>query len=287
MADSTDPLAHATAGSSDAVTMLRPGCPVLLRDADTVQVGLSEPLAVRLPRRPEVVALLRALETGTTSPPPGATDALTRLRQAGLVVDRSDATIPGSAWAQFGSEAPRRQRHRRRHRVGIVEEGLGGTLLDDLLQEAALVRDDAAPTVVLVAASGTVRRGRIDPLLRAGVPHLVVTGHPRGFRVGPFVDPGLTACVRCVDAEEATRDPRLPLLLEQAADGVGVPAPDPLLTHLALAWAVRDLARWAEGERPSTWSATVAVDATRTPVLTPRLRHPHCGCAWDELLPVS
>jgi hypothetical protein len=99
------------------------------------------------------------------------------------------------------------------------------------------------------------------------------------------VVPGSTACLRCVDAHESQADPRLPLLLEQAADADHAPPPlDPLVVTMALTWAVRDLARYAEGDEPSTWSATVDIGASGPPTLTRWLRHPDCGCAWDTLL---
>lgn len=269
---------------------LRPGCPVLLRDDDTVQVGLRPPLARQLPRHPDVMALLSGLQTGDCAPPrsAAAVAALRVLRGAGLVVDAGAGELPPSARAQFGRAASARRVRRLDHRVGIVGDmaapASAAVLLDDLLDDAGLVREDRAPTVVLVIAPGPVRRSLLDPLLREGTPHLVVDGHPRGHRVGPFVAPGTTACLRCVDADEAIDDPRLPLLLEQAACAVDVPPSDPLLERFALTWAVRDLARWAEGDRPSTWSATVDVGPTEAPVVTHRLRHPHCGCAWDALL---
>ncbi|QYJ05728.1 hypothetical protein KUV85_08630 [Nocardioides panacisoli] len=273
----------ATADQSGEV--LRPGCSVLLRDEDSVQVGLRPPLAVRLPRTHEVIALLRSLECGGAPPTPTAatTSALRALRSAGLLVPAETTTSP-AARAQFGSTAAPRHHRRRRHHVAVRGSGAPEDLLTPLLDDAGLTRDDRAPTVVLVVATGTLRRSELDPLLRDGLPHLVVAHGPEGHRLGPFVDPGRTACLRCVDAAESADDPRLPLLLEQAAGADGVPPPDPLLERIALGWAVRDLARWAEGDQPSTWSTTVDIGPTAPPVLTPRLRHPHCGCAWDTLL---
>ena len=90
-----------------------------------------------------------------------------------------------------------------------------------------------------------------------------MSGDAGSRRIGPFVEPGRTACLRCVDAHEAEVDPRLPFLVEQAAmatDG-GEPV-DPVLDRLALAWAVRDLCRYLEGDEPSTWSATVDLGPT-------------------------
>lgn len=259
---------------------------MVLRDDDTVQVGLRPPLAVQLPRHPDVLDLLDDLATGGAARPHSAPAlaALRALRAADLVVPADDPLPDSATWAQFGSSAGERAAQRRLHRVGISAPEHTARLAGSLLEEARLARDDVDPTIWLVVAPGVVGRARLDPLQRAGTPHLVVSGTPQGHRVGPLVEPGATACVRCIDAQEATDDPRLPLLLEQAARAVDLPPPDPVLEHLALAWAVRDLTRWAEGDQPSSWSATVDLGPTAAPVATPRLRHPDCGCAWDTLL---
>jgi hypothetical protein len=44
---------------------------------------------------------------------------------------------------------------------------------------------------------------------------------------------------------------------------------------------VRDLVTHLEGDRPSTWSATVRISAgLRSVTQTEWLRHPACGCGW-------
>jgi hypothetical protein len=158
-------------------------------------------------------------------------------------------------------------------------------LVTDLLTGAGVVVDDDAPAVWLLVVTGPVPRESVDPLVRTGQPHLLVSGDAGGRRLGPFVDPGRTACLRCVDAHEAEADPRLPFLVEQAAMGSdGTEPVDPLLDMLALSWAARDLCRYLEGDEPSTWSTTVDLDPCGPPTVARWLRHPHCGCAWDLLL---
>ena len=106
--------------------------------------------------------------------------------------------------------------------------------------------------------------------------------------VGPFVVPGLTACLRCVDAHHTDADREWPLLVRQYADASsrdradGSPEPvDPALAALAVAWAARDLTSYVDGGRPSSWSSTAGVrprpEHARDPVW---LRHPECGCGW-------
>lgn len=102
------------------------------------------------------------------------------------------------------------------------------------------------------------------------LPHLVVRLGRESLRVGPFVQPGVTACLRC--------------LAVAGVPGAERPAAyadlDPALVVAALAWAVRDLATWQAGELPTTWSSTVTLGADLRPEITRWPRHPHCGCSW-------
>lgn len=54
-------------------------------------------------------------------------------------------------------------------------------------------------------------------LIRDRVPHLVVRADEAIGVVGPFVLPGRSACVRCVDLSKADRDPAWPWILAQAS----------------------------------------------------------------------
>jgi bacteriocin biosynthesis cyclodehydratase domain-containing protein len=150
------------------------------------------------------------------------------------------------------------------------------------------------PTTGLLVAVGEPARELLDPWVRAGVPHLLlrlVEGHAV---VGPFVLPGETACLRCVDAHHTDVDPAWPLLVAQYATAVErprhdtVPEPvDPALAALATAWAARELVSHAEGRRPPTASTTVRLDPHLTALETHCWpRHPACGCTWaDDLAP--
>jgi hypothetical protein len=145
----------------------------------------------------------------------------------------------------------------------------------------AVARDADRPTASLVVSPGELARSRVDVLVRQDRAHLLVALHPARARVGPFVSPGATACVRCVDAHVAEHDPRRGLLLEQLEDQGSFSGPcDPVLGHAAVALAVRELTTYADGDRPATWSATLDLDADLTLPLRTWLRHPHCGCSW-------
>jgi hypothetical protein len=277
-----------TVSTATAALLLRPGVPVVRRDADTLQVGLDPPHVAQLPDVTEVRALLDALRAGADPGelPEVAARALETLLAAGLAFSGTPAT--GSdrtvAQAQYGRDGVRRLAARAGHRVGVRAALPSRAIVTDLLALTGLDVDDAAPSVWLVVAPGPIVRETIDPLVRAGAPHLLVSGDAGSRRIGPFVEPGRTACLRCVDAHEAEADPRRPFLVEQAAlASAGDEPVDPVLDRLALAWAVRDLCRYVEGDEPSTWSTTVDLGPTDGPRPVRWLRHPHCGCAWDLL----
>ncbi len=276
---------------------LRPGTPVMSRSPDVLQVGLGSP-ALQVPDLPPVRRLLELLaRPGGASPPEDlaepAPQVLRRLTEAGLVhpvapngrvTDPVDLVLR----AQFGADAVRRRARRADQVVAVRADPATELALEPLLERAGLRRTSVADldaTAHLVVTTGQLDREVLDPLVRGSVPHLVVSGAAAGRRVGPFVEPGRTACLRCVDAHESLRDPRLALLIAQAARSAAERPPpvDPVLDQIALAWAVRDLMRYVEGDEPSTWSATVDIDPAGAPALTHWGRHPECGCAWDEL----
>jgi hypothetical protein len=262
-----------------------------------LQVGIDPP-TLCVPDQAAVRDLLDRLQRPGGTPaahelPEPAGETLRRLDAAGLlvplpagvrVVDPADVVLR----AQFGPDAPRRRARRDDAAVAVRCDPATELVLAPLLERSGLQR---APTTDLdahahlVVGTGPVDRELLDPLVRGAVPHLVVSGDARQRRIGPFVEPGRTACLRCVDAHESLSDPRRGLVVAQAARAaVDRPPPlDPLIEHLVLAWAVRDLVRYVEGDEPSTWSTTADLGARAAPSVTRWGRHPECGCSWDTL----
>lgn len=256
---------------------LAPGLRVVRRGHRHLQVGLYGGRRVVLARTPTTEAVLtRILERQPLDPhQPGVAEAVSRLVASGCAtaVDVVRQTA----------------RQRAASRVAVV--GRLGADPTTLLESAGLVSHDADPLasdVVLVLSRVELERERLDPFVRSEIPHLVVRTADGGLLVGPFVEPGRTACLRCLDAHLGVRDPdHLPVLsryieASHTPRGDGLPDDaDPVLVQLALAWAVRDLTAHLAGERPSTWSATVHLG----PELgrqeqTSWSRHPECGCSW-------
>ncbi len=303
--------------------LLRPGVQVVRRDDRHLQVGLDLPDRVLVRDDPGVRPVLTALLDARPPAPSSmaGVELLDRLVAAGLVVDGAPLVdrAPGErvgpvATAALASLVARsgapgveqRLARRRAARVGLavpqeLVEPSGALLVAGgcprPLESAALA--EASPsqpggqalTVALVVTDGEAHRGRLDRFVRADVPHLVVGFEAFGMRIGPFVVPGATACVRCIDAHRATGDPGRLAVVEQLGRGQHLfegrfptPPRDPLLASVALGYAVSQLLAYIDGEQPLTWSATLDWAGNELPGLTRWQRHPHCGCAWGEAL---
>ncbi len=293
--------------------LLLPGTHVLRRGEGLLQVGLDPQSALVLPDRPEVRGALDRLASSAAAAA-GDRPTLAVLEREGLVVDEHallpllapDRAEDHSATAALvrgcGDRTPQVLGERTDARVEVAGFGhpSGETLrhrLADLLGDAGLTPCSTAArarpaTVAVLAGVGEPDRERVDAWTRAGTPYLVLRMTEGRARLGPFVVPGRTACLRCIDAHHTDADTAWPLLVRQYAAASahdradGAPEPlDPLLAALAVAWAARDLASFVDGRRPSTWSATLTLDADLRGLETQAWRrHPECGC---EGLPAS
>lgn len=273
---------------------LRPGLAVLRRDDGRWQLGLDPADRLVLPDAPDVDTLVRALrqQRRPALGSPGVRRWAQELLGRGLVVCADDLArasagdLPREAvLAAFhlpGGGARLAARARARVLVRCPDALLDQThrLLD--LAGLTPARTGRQQHVALVVVPRCAARENIDPLVQAGIPHLLVRHQPGSVEVGPFVAPGLTACLRCLDEHESDRDPGAarPGGQGTAPDDVA----DPLLTQLALSWAARDLVAYVEGDEPSTWSASVRLDAALAAPRTVWTRHPRCGCAWGDAL---
>ena len=255
--------------------LLRPGVGLARRDADHLQLGVDPPLAAVVPDLPSVRLLLVELAHGGPLTTLDATTApvLDALVAAGLVVAADEV-------------AARRERRARFRVLVDAPEGVLAPLLRLLGQSGlGVARTPADAAAALVWSTGETPRSALDDWMRSGTPHLVVRERPGGPVLGPYVVPGATACLRCVDAHLGEGDPRRALVVEQLAATAPLrpAAADPVLRALAGSWAFHDLATAAEGGVPATWSATLTVGVL-PPVVTTYRRHLYCGCAWAEEL---
>lgn len=292
--------------------LLRPDAVICLRGDDSLQVGFG-PDAVRAPDVGPVRDLLTRLRDGAPAPElsaldPRAARCYLDLLDHHLVINGDEYVAlvgrmddPAAQQAltsdvvESGSAAARQARSA--VTVGIDAGAVPGAeatwrrLLGVAGFDVRLrpLADDVAadaPTfdVLLLLQVGPTPRSLSDRLISDDVPHLVVECLEGRMRLGPFVVPGRSACLRCVDAERCETDPRHPLIVEQyARHRAAWPAPVPHdLLQVALGCAVRDLTRWVDGEQPTTWSAVLDIDPALALTRTTCRPHPHCGCAWDS-----
>ena len=287
--------------------ILRPGTHVLTRGAGELQVGLDPRHALVLPDNAPVRESLRLLGSSADladHPDPAVVDLLAEhellVDERALLPLLASPELPRPATAAIarstGSAVAAVRATRGRWRTQAVSFGhaAGAGLRSDLLallREAGLreLRGRSAPDCGVLVGVGEPHREQLDAWTRAGTPYLLVRLTEGRAVVGPFVVPGRTACLRCLDAHHTDVDPAWPLLVRQYATACsrdradGAPEPvDPLLAHLALSWAARDLAAYVDGGRPSTWSTTVTLHPRPDQVETQAwLRHPACSCSWD------
>ena len=277
---------------------LRPGIRVVRRDDEHLQVGIDPGLRVVLPDDLAVHDLLADLRVGRrpATDVPDVRRWCHALADRDLLVDAGELahTLSGpiprpavlASFAEHGGGAAGRLRLRSRSRVQVVaDEPWRQPTLRLLAASGITVATDGAGATLVVTAAGEARRDDLDSWMRDGTPHLVVRNRGGRVVVGPFVAPGLTACLRCVDAHACDDDPGHALVLEQHAAPAEEPC-DPVLMHLAVAWAVRDLVTYVDGDCPASWSATATL-GLGLPDVRSWTRHPRCGCAWGDVLAVG
>lgn len=284
--------------------ILRPGLQVLRRDVHTVQLGLDWPGVCTLRETPALTAVLAAVDgfrdcsgvvlaavhRGTSAADAHA--ALDVLIDCGALVDQSTVwhrEDAEGAWAFLWLLAgPQRAagdvvaaRLRRRvavHGCGAVADavrsvvGLAGTTL----------ASPGAADLVVLASDDEPRRELADEMMRQGAAQLWVYTREVVGVIGPFVVPGGSGCLRCVDLARSELDPAWPTLLAgAAAHRPHAPACDPLLATLMGAWAAHEVAVWASGLHPQTQNGVIEVPQGFGSVGTEAFgMHPACGCGW-------
>lgn len=297
---------------------LLPGTVTARRGDGSIQVGLGRRRA-QVPDTEEVRRLLATLRDGgdpTQLLGPhrawsgAAATALARLDARGLVVpvgvllaavarERRDPVDPGGLSALLADD-PRAAAGRRAARGAarwcVDADGraeawaaqVRALLVASGLQSPPRLarrptRWEEADGGVLVSLGEPVREVA-DAAVRRGLPHLWVAVLPDHARVGPFVVPGVTACLRCRDATYAEQDPRMLVALAHTDGDAGdlAPAPaDPVAVATAVALAARDVVTFVDGGVPATWSGTTEVPLTGPVRHHAWERHSWCGCSWD------
>jgi hypothetical protein len=260
---------------SDAPACLDPAVPLLWRDTTTLQVGLDPAqhvvLAGASQRTVDTVREMRASDD--LRAPWREPDGDRRLRLHRRLTEAGLLSC-GGPW-----------RAARRTWVQVVGSGVVASAVVSALAHLDLERCDSAPTPSSMAPDLVVvapDHGRGDQvaehLMSRGTTHL--WAHLRDGRavVGPLVEPGLTACLRCHDLSLAGEDEAWPDLLVQWQQS----APrslSPSVTLLA-GLVVRQVHQWLVGREHACRGATVHETALGTVEWRQWPIHPACGCVW-------
>ncbi|HEY7042815.1 MAG TPA: hypothetical protein VH419_04010 [Nocardioidaceae bacterium] len=284
---------------------LRPGLQVLRRDVHTLQLGLDWPGVVVLEDSPALQAVLRAIDgirdvaavVMTAARQAGVAEsscraALEALIDCGAVVDQAQhlrGSVTEPAWAATwllagpAGGAPDLAAAKDAHALHVVGSGQVADGVRALAARHDVRLAGSSADVLVVASDHEPSRDVSDRVMADGRPHLWAVVRELVGVLGPFVQPGDTACLRCVDRSRARHDPAWPTLVESAAGRPGhVHACDPVLASLIAIWAVQEVSVWMSGLRPQTLGRTIEVPVGVGVVEAEHhLAHPACGCGWS------
>ena len=263
---------------------LRPGAPLLRRDATHLQVGTSPGIVIA--DRPGLLDLLRLLDgardvdrlaaiAGTMIPDltEPVAEILAELRSAGVVFDAtrwSPAHLRGldaeARHADFGGDDPARLRHRQTYGIALHADA-GSRRLTAIVQSALVdsgisqfAPDD--PDLLVIASCGEPARTVFEQPVRLGIDHLPVVIDEDRVRIGPLVRPGRTPCVSCHDLHRADWDRAWPALVHQLgrhSASMTPPAVDAVTTHAAALEVAVEVLAHADGRTSRTFGRCLVV----------------------------
>jgi bacteriocin biosynthesis cyclodehydratase domain-containing protein len=180
----------------------------------------------------------------------------------------------------------------RRSATRVAVRGRGGlaAMVAELLTRSGLAAraepaagHDRHPVPAdLIVVVGHQSPAQAADLLQLRLPHLAVSAAEAIGVVGPLVQPGSSACLRCLDLARAERDPAWPLVLAQLADReADPPGCDPVLATAVAAQAAAQVVAFADQGpvAPATVNGTLELVL---PAWQWRRRswlpHPACWC---------
>jgi bacteriocin biosynthesis cyclodehydratase domain-containing protein len=152
-----------------------------------------------------------------------------------------------------------------RRRLTAFDPRLLVTAVTEAVEHPGEVERLAMGADLVVACADTpayeISRWINDGCAAAGVPHISAGQMPPIVRVGPFVEPGATACVRCLESSWR-RDSPLAAELERMR--AAQPAPSATLGPVCgLIGSIigSEALHWLTGlGRPATWDSVLTID---------------------------
>lgn len=284
---------------------LRDGVVLIDRPDDSVLVSpttLTLPALTAAERRwlADVNGLTTRTELLSTAPSTRAPQLLLALAEAGALHDGEE--LPSLLRActstervailderdahafALGSAAPAEELivRRRSMKVRVSGSGAIAAAIRDALFACGFPASERSPALVVLA-----ERGHVDVFDDGGytsldLPHLQVRAHAHRARVGPFVVPGRTSCLRCAHSHAIDADPLWPVTsLRLARATRGLEVHNPALLHLAVAHAVAAVTGWADFGELSAASLEFTLPGPKAEWVE-RPPHPLCGCTWAQ-----
>lgn len=147
----------------------------------------------------------------------------------------------------------------------------------------------APPDLVVVVETWAHDARRFARLCAQDVPHLAALVREADVAVGPFVVPGKSPCVRCLDLTHRASDPQWPDISAHLRSlPPGRTGEETVLVATGAALVAGQVLAALDGGRPRTDGAVLECSL---PDAVPRVRtlapHPACGCGADGTLPGS
>lgn len=135
------------------------------------------------------------------------------------------------------------------------------------------------PDLVILAPAGPLDRVLVNELMELGIPHLLASAFEGHGSVGPFVVPGRTACLHCLDLTRRDGDPAWPVVTALLGGyPPGEIACDTTLATLVAATAVGQALACLDGHEPAVTNSTFDVTPDWGWGRSPWHPHPECRC---------
>ena len=171
---------------------------------------------------------------------------------------------------------------RRSTRVAVLGEGTLARSVREALICVGLTLVQHHPHVTVIAERGHVDVFDDDGCTSLDTPHLQLRAHAHRSRIGPFVIPGQTSCLRCAHGFALDADPdwgSVSLRLARASRRQDVSSP--VLLHHTVAFAVSALTAWIDNGSALSESVEISLPGPVIRTLD-RPFHPVCGCQWKQ-----
>jgi bacteriocin biosynthesis cyclodehydratase domain-containing protein len=220
-------------------------------------------------RRHALVAVIGAGRVGT------GVAALLGAAGVGMLVIADDEPALASDITPFGLSA---------HDIGRPRfYGARRVLAGAAPSTRVLSRIGSRPDLVVLAPEEEADRASVIRLVSEGVPHLLASVSEAAGTVGPFVVPGETACLHCIDLHRSDLDPAWPALLAQTVVPGPAPASDVALAGVVASLAVLHVTTFLTGDRPSSMGGTLTIGLDGSMRRRTWPPHPGCGCRFEHL----